>query len=196
MNASKLGPWLWGGVLCIALGLIFYLQQYGASDHQEAHASDEYEPEALLDVNVESLGAVEVIIKGQLSRLEKSDAGEWFNHTRRHQGQNDEPQTHLIDTVESVRLARGIAMLARIKVDRIIQQDDNTVDQSVYGLDFPQVIVLVYGDELAPFLILHIGDLAPDGLGRYVYLPKIRAVAIVPDYQASNLTALIAPLAQ
>ena len=64
--------------------------------------------------------------------------------------------------------------------------------QNAYGVTSPQMVILVYGKgNSQPLAQFAVGDIAPDGLSRYVLRVGSASVVTIPDYQITNLLDLI-----
>ncbi|HEX4985016.1 MAG TPA: hypothetical protein VFV71_02980, partial [Burkholderiales bacterium] len=84
--------------------------------------------------------------------------------------------------------------LGRTRMERELKLDPQA---NAYGVNMPQMIVLVYGkDNPLPLAQFAIGDLAPDGLSRYVFRVGGGSVVTIANYQVENLDNLIAAVAQ
>ena len=66
-----------------------------------------------------------------------------------------------------------------------------------YGLiDPPTIVVLFNHDQARPPLDFSVGDMASDGLGRYVLMPDHTEIVTLRDNQIVNLTDFAARLAR
>jgi hypothetical protein len=72
------------------------------------------------------------------------------------------------------------------------RQLELNVQANNYGLSSPQMIILVYakGNPL-PMAQYAVGDIAPDGLSRYVLPVGANFVVTIANYQIDNLLGLI-----
>jgi len=66
------------------------------------------------------------------------------------------------------------------------------VQANAYGLTSPQMIIIVYAkDNPLPMAQFAVGDVAPDGLSRYVLPVGGNFVVTIANYQIENLLGLI-----
>ena len=73
--------------------------------------------------------------------------------------------------------------------DRAQHRGDERGD--AYGVVDPETIILLFtNDEARPPLSFTIGDLASDGLGRYLLMPDGREIVTIPDVQLIHLIDL------
>lgn len=140
----------------------------------------------LLPVPFEQLAAIEIGHAGTLHRFERgTDA--WFYHgvhanaQAAHAHQTDPAQAQIID--------KAFAALGRTRMERQLKLD---VQSGAYGLTSPQMIIIVYakGNPL-PMAQFAVGDVAPDGLSRYVLPVGGNHVVTIANYQIDNLLNLI-----
>lgn len=140
----------------------------------------------LLPVPFEQLAAIEIGHAGTLHRFERgTDA--WFYHgvhanaQAAHAHQTDPAQAQIID--------KAFAALGRTRMERQLKLD---VQSGAYGLTSPQMIIIVYakGNPL-PMAQFAVGDVAPDGLSRYVLPVGGNHVVTIANYQIENLLNLI-----
>jgi hypothetical protein len=65
-------------------------------------------------------------------------------------------------------------------------------DPRTYGLTSPRLLILVYrANERQPLAQYAVGDVAADGLSRYVDAVGGAGVVTIPGYQVDNLVALV-----
>lgn len=141
----------------------------------------------LLPAPVAELGTIEIGHAGTLHRFERNGTGAWFYHgvhanaQAAHAHQTDPAQAQIID--------KAFAALGRTRMERQLKLD---VQSGAYGLTSPQMIVLVYGKgNPQPLAQYAVGDVAPDGLSRYVLRVGSASVVTIANYQITNLLDLI-----
>ncbi len=182
----------WAVLLLTALGLIVWQLRSphgaGHGDH-DAHETDA--PQMLLAAPLADWTAVELLQRGQRQGFERDARGLWLRHAA--QAGEAADHAHRSNPAEAERIAGVLATLSRARIERSLPADPGRA--AAYGLDNPTLIVLVQGPGGRVLQTLEFGDLAPDGLSRYVHLPQTRQVHTVPHYQLSGLLSLLAPAA-
>ena len=140
----------------------------------------------LLPLPIEEIAAVELVHAGTMHRFERDASGAWFYHGV-HAGA-PASHAHQTDPQQAERIEKGFAALGRARKERFLKLDV----QNAYGVTSPQMVILVYrkGDAL-PLAQYAVGDVAPDGLSRYVLQVGSASVVTVADYQITNLLDLI-----
>jgi hypothetical protein len=141
----------------------------------------------LLPVPVSQLAAIEIGYAGTMHRFERDSAGSWFYHGV-HTG-TEQSHSHQTDPQAAARIEQALAGFGRTQREREMPAD---AQNNPYGVTTPQMIVLVYRAAYAPPLAQYaVGDLAPDGVSRYVLPLGSPSVFTIPDYQIQNLLSLI-----
>ena len=140
----------------------------------------------LLPLPIEEIAAVELVHAGTMHRFERDASGAWFYHGV-HAGA-PASHAHQTDPQQAERIEKGFAALGRARKERFLKLDV----QNAYGVTSPQMVILVYrkGDAL-PLAQYAVGDVAPDGLSRYVLQVGSASVVTIADYQITNLLDLI-----
>lgn len=161
----------------------------------------------LLPAPIEQLGAIEIAHAGAIHRFERDASGTWFYHGA-HTGQEGTHE-HQSDPATAQRIQQILTGFGRTRIERTFPLDFAAVgvdqaqrellpDPAVrdYGVTVPSTIVLVYAPGGAqPLAQYAVGDLAPDGLSRYVLPVGSTTVLTVANYQITNLVDLINALA-
>jgi hypothetical protein len=147
----------------------------------------ERDPRLLLPLPVDQLGAIEIADAGTLHRFERAAAGGWFYHGA-HTGREGD-HTHAVDPDASRRIEQALLALGRARIERQLPREG---DGRAYGLAAPRVVVLAYrpGDR-QPLVQYAVGDVAPDGVSRYVDIVGGPGMVTIPGYQVDNLLALV-----
>jgi hypothetical protein len=146
----------------------------------------------LLPAAVAELGAIEVGHAGILHRFERDGTGAWFYHGMHTSAQA--AHAHQTDPAQAQIIEKAFAGLGRARMERQFRLD---VQSGNYGLTSPQMIVLVYGKgDPQPLAQYAVGDVAPDGLSRYVLPVGSSYVVTIADYQIDNLLDLIRAVAE
>jgi hypothetical protein len=141
----------------------------------------------LLPAPVEELGVIELAYAGTLHRFERDATGAWFYHGVHAQAQA--AHAHQTDQAQAQTIEKAFAALARTRMERQIELD---VQTNTYGLRSPQMIVILYGkNSPVPMAQFAVGDVAPDGLSRYVLPVGGKYIVTIANYQIENLLGLI-----
>ena len=182
------GAWL----AVLALGTAAILWQAlrpvpnAESDEHNAHGAA---GTPLIAVAEADWSAVDLVDTNGRQRFERDAAGRWFLHT---DGAGDAPEhTHRSEPAEASRIAAVFATFSRARIERTVAVEPAHLGS--YGLDGAQRVVLVYGRDARPVMTLEIGQVAPDGLSRYVRMSQAGGVQMIPNYQIQGLLALIRP---
>jgi len=148
-------------------------------------------PRFLVPVPVDRLAAVELIRRGQIYRFERDGAGNWFLHGHEHAA-GQARHGHEADPSETTRIAQGLEMFGRTRVERVVGRAD--IDDRRFGTATPAVIVNLFErDAVLPIRRLLAGDLAPDGFARYLKITEEAEIVTIPDYQIQTLLGLLEP---
>jgi len=179
---------LWGVVLAAAVAASAYAvrDEHAAHEHEEA-------VDLLVPLPPERMAAVELLKAGQLTRFDRAEDGAWFLHpdAQGHAAAARAGHAHAGTPEDAERIAKAFAMFSRARVERRIGPAGE--ERRRFGLLFPDLVVAVYEvGRVQPALSLEIGDLAPDGLSRYVLVAGSGVVVTIPNYHVANLTALLA----
>jgi hypothetical protein len=146
----------------------------------------------LLPAAVADLGAIEVGHAGTLHRFERDGTGAWFYHGMHTSAQA--AHAHQTDPVQAQIIEKAFAGLGRARMERQFKLE---VQPGNYGLLSPQMIILVYGKgNPQPLAQYAVGDVAPDGLSRYVLPVGSSYVVTIANYQIDNLLNLIQAVAE
>lgn len=141
----------------------------------------------LLPAAIADLGIIEIGYMGTLHRFERDATGAWFYHGVHASAQA--AHAHQTDTAQAETIEKAFGALGRTRMERQLKLD---VQTNAYGLTSPQMIIIVYAKDnplsMAQFAV---GDVAPDGLSRYVLPVGGNFVVTIADYQITNLLGLI-----
>ncbi len=177
----------WATLLVVAV-LLIVLQLRGPHDAaHEAHADDA--PQLLMAAPLADWAAVDLLQRGQRQGFERDAQGQWLRHAV--VAGEAAGHAHRSNAAEAERIGQVLATLSRTRIERSLPADPGRA--AAYGLDNPALILLLQGPGGRVLQTLEFGDLAPDGLSRYVHLPQTRQLHTVPDYQLSGLLSLLAP---
>ena len=175
----------WLAVLVLGLGAIVW---------QAARPTAAPEPDAedvaaapLVSAALAQWSAVELLGTDGLHRFERDAAGRWLRHAEV-AGEAAEHR-HEAEAAAAERIATVFGTFSRAAIERRIAVDD-PARLAAYGLDRPPLIVMVRGTEGRPVLTLEVGSVAPDGLSRYVRLPRDGSVLTIANFQVEGLLGL------
>jgi len=141
----------------------------------------------VVTVPMEQIGAFEVAHAGALHRFERDAAGIWFYHGAH--APASATHGHPVDPVIAERIAKAFTGLSRAKFEREFPFDPKSQD---YGVLNPKMLLLIYRTgELQPLAQYAFGDMAPDGVSRYVLKIGATKVDTLPDFHEKNLIGLV-----
>ena len=140
----------------------------------------------LMPLPMEEIAAVEIAHAGAMHRFERDATGAWFYHGI-HAGAQAS-HAHQTDPQQALQIEKGFAALGRTRMERSLKLDP----KNPYGVTSPQMVILVYrkGDA-QPLAQYAVGDIAPDGLSRYLLQVGSTSVVTIANYQITNLLDLI-----
>lgn len=176
---------LWLGVLALALAAVAWQAVRPAGP--AAIDEDNVAAAPLIAAPEPSWSAVELLGPEGLQRFERDSANRWLKHADA-AGEAAEHQ-HRADAASAERIKAVFGTFSRTGIERSLVVDPSAL--AVYGLERPLLIVLIRGAEGRPVLTLEVGNVAPDGLSRYVRLPRDGSVMTIPGYQIDGLLALV-----
>jgi hypothetical protein len=143
-------------------------------------------PQFLMPAPLEEIAAIEIATDGNLHRFSRDEQGAWFYH-----GIHAGPQSvheHVPDPEMSEKISKFLGGLGRARIERRF----TLTDDDAFGVTRPEMIILVYlPDQIAPGARYSVGDIAPDGLSRYVHITDTQEVVSIANYQIRNLQSLI-----
>lgn len=182
----------WSALLLVALGAIGWQLRAphaddGDHDGHADHAADSLQ--LLMAAPPADWAAVDLLQRGGRQGFERDAQGAWLRHAPVAGEAAD--HAHRSDPAEAARIDGVFATLGRARIERTLPADPARA--AAYGLDNPALVVLVRGRDGKALQTLEFGDLAPDGLSRYVHLPQTRQLHTVPHYQLAGLLSLLAP---
>ncbi len=155
----------------------------GHGDHKNI-----FESGALLPVGLSEIYSVELVYQGDLYLLEKDDSGHWFYHAHGTTNGVLASHEHVATPDENETIAVSLMGLENARVERRLK----TREKDEYGVTKPSLISLLYGwDKSRPVSQFAFGDLATDRLSRYIHLVGSDQVAMIADYQYTNLIELV-----
>lgn len=180
----------WAALLAAAVALVVWqLRDPHGADHDDHDGHTAASPQLLMTAPAADWTAMDLLQRGQRERFERDAQGSWLRHAAVAGEAAD--HAHRSDPAEAERIAGVLATLGRARIERTLPADPGRT--AAYGLDNPALIVLVQGAGGKALQTLEFGDLAPDGLSRYVHLPQTHQVHTVPHYHLAGLLTLLAP---
>ena len=180
---KTLAIWL----VLLALGaLIAYLEFAERGGKRTAADAQAARSRHLLPLPAEQIGALELAYAGALHRFERDASGVWLYHGA-HAGSEGQ-HAHQADPAAAQRIADALAALGRAVAERSFDLDA----RDSYGVGSPDMLILAYRPgALQPLVQYAVGDIAPDGLSRYLHRVGGNTVITIPNYQIDNLVSLI-----
>ena len=175
---------LWLAVLALALAAVVWQAVRPASP--AAPDEDNVAATPLIAAPEASWTAVELLGPDGLQRFERDSANRWLKHADV-AGETADHQ-HRADAATAERIAAVFGTFSRTRIERSLAVDPGAL--AAYGLERPLLIVLIRGAEGRPMLTMEVGSGAPDGLSRYVRLPRDGSVLTIPGYQIDGLISL------
>lgn len=175
---------IWIAVLALAT-VIFVKERELALSVEQPEGHD---PKWLVPVALEEIGALEILRKGQLHRFERDDKGIWFYH-----GQQDDPNikdhAHRADPLAATTIAQAVAMFVRTRKEQPIPLQPS---KDEYGVSRPDILIMVYQPKKSePVARFSVGMVSPNGYSRYVLAVGANEAVTIPEYQITNLMAMI-----
>ena len=176
----------WLALLFAGLAVVIWQAFEPPSRHAESEHEAAQVP--LVSVADSAWSSVELFTASGVQRLERDAAGQWLLHAER----AGEParHAHAAEPVAAERIATVLGTFSRARVERRLAGPESQ-QLAAFGLERPWLIVIVRGADERPVLTLEVGELAPDGLSRYVRLPRDGALVTIPDFQVQGLLGLI-----
>ncbi|HYD67969.1 DUF4340 domain-containing protein [Azospirillum sp.] len=188
IDAAALRPLLWGAVLLAGVAA----SVYAVRDGGDAHHADEHAEAVEYLVAVPDVAAVELLHAGRLARFDRTGEGHWFLHPDAHShapGDARADHAHAVAPESSERIGKALGLFARARIERPVGTAE---DRARFGLTFPDLVVAVFAPgKPRAALTLEVGDVAPDGLSRYVLIVERGTVVTIPNYHIANLTGLL-----
>lgn len=175
----------WLGVLALGLAaVVWQAAQPVAAPERDA---DDIAAAPLVTAPLAQWSAVELLGSDGLHRFERDPSGRWLRHADAAGESAD--HRHEAEAAAAERIATVFGAFSRAGIERRIAVAE-PAQLAAYGLDRPPLIVMIRGLEGRPVLTLEVGQLAPDGLSRYVRLPRDGSVLTIPNYQVDGLLGL------
>jgi len=175
---------IWITVLALA-ALIFVKERQLAKSEEEP---DSNRPKWLIPIALEEIGAIEVMRKGQLHRFERDDKGIWFYHGQQDVA-NAAEHAHRADPLAANTIAQAVAMFSRTRKEQPIPLQPG---KDEYGVSRPDILIMVYNPKKSePVARYSVGMVSPNGYSRYVLPVGATEAVTIPEYQITNLMAMI-----
>jgi hypothetical protein len=147
----------------------------------------------LLPASMDQVWAVEVLVSGQLHRLERDDAGNWLRHMGQHA--HADGQRHVADPAQAAMISKALDAFGNTQIESVIARHPGPADFDRYGLGRPQIVAVMYArDASAPLARIEIGDKDGDGFSRGARLAPNGDLVTIADYEAQRLIALLRAL--
>ncbi|MEZ5652758.1 MAG: DUF4340 domain-containing protein [Burkholderiaceae bacterium] len=159
-------------------------QHTTANDHGDDH---EAALPFLWTSGTDDLAAVELLHGGGRLRFERDDTGAWLLH--RDHGPSAGEHAHKARAGDADDPGPTLNTFSRTRTERRLPADAGSRQR--FGLEAPELIVLLFDRTNAHRLTVEVGDLGADGLARYIHVPQQQTVYTIPDYQIRGLRDLI-----
>jgi hypothetical protein len=142
-----------------------------------------------LPVSMAQVWAVEIVSAGKLTRFERDGAGNWFRHVGQH-SHTTSGNAHTADPAQAGLIATALEAFDATAIEARIGRAD-AAQLAQLGLNFPSVIVLLYGRDSSQALArIEFGGSA-DSLDRYARLAPNGDVVTVAEFEVRRLTELL-----
>jgi len=175
---------IWITVLALA-ALIFVKERQLAKSEEEPEGN---RPKWLIPIALEEIGAIEVMRKGQLHRFERDEKGIWFYHGQQDVA-NAAEHAHRADPLAANTIAQAVAMFSRTRKEQPIPLQPG---KDEYGVSRPDILIMVYQPKKSePVARFSVGMVSPNGYSRYVLPVGATEAVTIPEYQITNLMAMI-----
>ena len=187
MRRRTVVVWLVLAALVTGITAIELAQRSRSVEGDTEHIAGTPDSRMLMPAPMEELAAIELAVGGTLHRFERDAAGVWFYHGVHAQSQA--AHGHQADPATAQLIEKAFGGLGRARKERQFKLD---LQAGSYGLNTPQMIILVYAkNNPQPLAQYAVGDIAPDGFSRYVLPVGGAMVVTVANYQIDNLRSLI-----
>ncbi|MEZ5661285.1 MAG: hypothetical protein R3E83_23080 [Burkholderiaceae bacterium] len=187
---GRSSTWVWTVLAVLAALAVVWQQRTHENAPAHEHEHDEHAVEALPFLwasGTEDLAAVELLHAGGRLRYERDKAGAWLLH-RDHAPTAGE-HAHRAEQRANPDLGATLDTFSRTRTERRLPADAEAKGR--FGLATPELIVLLFDRAGAHKLTVEVGELAADGLARYVHVPAAAGGVHDSDYQIRGLRGLI-----
>lgn len=187
MRRRTVVVWLVLAALAAGITAIELARRSRSVEGDTEHIAGTPDSRMLMPAPMDELGAIEIAMGGTLHRFERDATGAWFYHGTHTQLQA--AHGHQADPAAAKLIDHALSGLGRARMERQFKLD---LQAGSYGLNTPQMIILVYAkNNPQPLAQFAVGDIAPDGFSRYVLPVGSAMVVTVANYQIDNLRSLI-----
>lgn len=136
--------------------------------HDHAHRGEEHKPQRIFEWEPEEAQALVLRSRDGRELHFVRDAGQWHGKG-------------ITTTARSFDPTAYLSMLSQARKDREFEPEPGTL--AAFGLAPAQMQVQVRHQSGSLLADLAVGELTPDGFGRYVLMPPAARVLIIPNYQ-------------
>jgi hypothetical protein len=145
----------------------------------------------LLPASIDRIWVIEIVFHGKLNRFERDGAGNWLSHVGQHTHSGNS-NAHVADPVQAKIIATAFAAFEQTQVETVVGRHAGPSELERYGLARPILIALFYPrDSSSPVARIEIGNMAPDGFGRYARVAESGDVVTIAAYEAARLVELL-----
>lgn len=177
-------------VLLALVATIVVVERRELFGTDEDEGEREYRARMLIPVPISELGVIEIADGGTLYRFERDAAGSWFFHAHGVNKGTQSMHAHQADPAQAKEIEKAFAGLGRARKERFLAFE---AGKDPYSVTRPGMVILAYGKgETKPLGQYAVGDVAPDGLSRYVLPLGSPSVVTIANFQIDNLRGLIA----
>ncbi len=134
---------------------------------------------------IESIGALEIIIGGEAHRYQRTKAGNWIYH----QEYGDSTKNHERTTVDQhSKIQYALTGFGRAQKERVFKYNP-LADE--YGVSNPKIYLIIYthASDSLPWRKIAVGDVAPDTVSRYILIGF--TIFTIANFHIDNLVKLI-----
>ena len=149
--------------------------------------SDEEAVVHLVSSPYEQWSAIELLYRGERVRFERDETGRWLRHEAA--ASETSGHAHPVDAAVAERIGAVLTTFSRARIERRMAAQSDRMES--YGLSNPALIMLIQDRDAKVVQTIELGEVAPDGLSRYVHVPQTRQVSTIADFQARGLLSLL-----
>ena len=173
-------------IAVIALAAVIFIKERELSlavEEPEGH-----QPNWLVTVPFDEIGAIEILRKGQLHRFERDDKRIWFYHAQQ-DDPNAKDHAHRADPLAATTIAEAVAVFTRTRKEQNIPLQPG---KDEFGVSRPDILIMIYRPKKSePAERYSVGTVSPNGYSRYVLSVGASEAVTIPEYQITNLIAMI-----
>ena len=191
LSTQRLRPRLilvWLVLFALIVGIVLLQRHDRTKSNQDEPSAG---PRMLLPAPLAEIGLIEIAYNGAFHRFERDAAGAWFYHAHSPTGTGaNTNHAHLTDAKLTPIIDKALKGFETARIERQFPAGPRDAE---YGVNTPGVFILVYRQPTDPQPLMRyaVGNIAPDGVSRYVLPAGAPNVVSIADYQIENLLNLI-----